>query len=217
MAGDSDTTAEFTRALASLKRHGSNILLVGGPNRDAHLGACTRLLGEDTATRQRCVAITDGERNVAERLPGGAEGPTVIDYASPTRSTATEQAPTEVGDVVEARTLDGLATAIADEIDEAVARADLEPAEFRLCVDSLRPLVEEYTEREVFRVLHGLTRDVRRVDGMGHYHLPVPFDDATVRRLEPLFEATVEVRTAPDLQQRWHLTEQEITTDWLPL
>lgn len=217
MAGDSDTTAEFTRALASLKRHGSNILLVGDPDRAAHLGACSRLLGEDDATRRRCVAFTDSDRDAGARLPDGDGDATVIDYASPTRSTATAGATAQSGEVVDARTLDELATAIADDIDDAATHGDLEPAEFRLCVDSLRPIVDEYTEQEVFRVLHGLTRDVRRVNGMAHFHLPVPYEDTTVRRFAPLFEATVEVRTAPELQQRWHLTEGEVTTDWLPL
>lgn len=213
---DCDRTAEFTRALASLKRRGSNLLIVGTADHEAHLGACTRLLGEGGESRRRLFAFTDRDRSVAERLPGNPDAAAVVDYASPTRSAASVE-PTERPAVADARTLSDLATAISTAIDDIAAVEALAPADFRFCLDSLRPLVDEYTEREVFRFLHGVTRDVCRVDGMAHYHLPVPVDDQTVRTLEPLFDATVELRVAPKLQQRWHLHESELSTDWLPL
>lgn len=212
---EADRTAEFTRALASLKRRGSNILLVGAADCETHLGACAKLLGEDAPSRHRVFAFTDGDRSVAERS-ADPEDATVVSYASPTRSAAaTEAAGSARG--VDARTLSAFGEAVSSAIDDVDARADLDPADLRFCLDSLRPLVEEYPEREVFRFLHGLTRDARRVDAMAHYHLPVPRDDATVRTLTPLFDATVEVRAVPELQQRWRLHEREIRTDWLPL
>lgn len=213
---DRDRTAEFTRALASLKRRGSNLLIVGAADHDAHLGACTRLLGATGDSRTRLFAFTDRDRSITERLPGDPDAATVVDYASPTRSAAVaESGETPTG--ADARTLSELGAAISEAIDDIAANESLDPADFRFCLDSLRPLVDEYTEREVFRFLHGVTRDVRRVDGMAHYHLPVPIDDRAVRMLEPLFDAKVELRVAPDLQQRWHLHESDLSTDWLPL
>lgn len=93
----------------------------------------------------------------------------------------------------------------------------LDPAELRVCLDSLGPLVAQNDDRKLFRFLHAVTRDVRRVSGMGHYHLSVPHDDEAVAMLSPLFDAVVEVRTRTDHEQRWHLQDPEFTTDWLAL
>ena len=40
-------------------------------------------------------------------------------------------------------------------------------------------------------------------------------DDETVQLVAPLFDAVIEVRGGNN--QRWHLREPEITTDWLRL
>lgn len=216
MDAESDRTAEFTRALASLKRRGCNLLLVGVADGDAHLEACANLMGDADGDRRRLFSFTDRNRNVADRLPTVATDATVIDYASPTRGVTTATASASP-DVIDARTLPELADAISTTIDDIQREATLDPAVFRFCLDSLRPLVEEYDERQVFRFLHAVTREIADVEGMAHYHLPVPRDDDIVRDLEPLFDAVVELRASPEIQQQWHLTAEDITTGWLPL
>ena len=66
---------------------------------------------------------------------------------------------------------------------------------------------------------------------MCHVHLPVTPDSSVVDRFEPVFDATVEVRTVNhgeedennvDLrsaatEQRWHLHDVDVDSDWLPL
>ena len=112
-----------------------------------------------------------------------------------------------------------LGTAVEEIVESFEANAgDLSPAELRLCFDSVTPLVAGNDYRDVRRFLLGLTETVERVDGMAHYHLPADYDSETVETLEPLFDAVVEVRRDEgELEQRWHLRDPDITTDWLPL
>jgi hypothetical protein len=120
---------------------------------------------------------------------------------------------------VESDDLRDLGTTVEETIESFEAeKGDLSPAELRLCFDSVTPLVADHEYRDVRRFLLGLTETVESVDGMAHYHLPADYESETVETLEPLFDAVVEVRRAEgELEQRWHLTESDITTDWLPL
>lgn len=211
-------TAAFTQALASLKRRGSNLLLVGAANDRAHVDACHRLLGDDGPTRRRLFVLTDRDHSA---VPSAPDDVAVVEYESMTRSAASAQGGAGGGVTPAERvaTLDGLGDAARSAIESFDRDAGgLSPAELRLCFDSLRPLLEEHTEQRVFRFLHALTGDVRGVNGMAHFHLPVARDDPTVRTIAPLFDAVVEVRAAGGTaQQRWHLREEDISTDWLPL
>lgn len=212
-------TAAFTQALASLKRRGSNLLLVGATNDGAHVDACRRLLGADGSARRRLFVFTD--RDHSAPVPQGADESAVVEYESKTRSAATEETDADAGSAPTRRvvTLDELGEATRSAIESIESAAgDLSPAELRVCFDSLRPIIEEYSEERVFRFLHALTGDVRSVRGMGHFHLPVAFDDPTVRTIAPLFDAVVEVRTqGEESHQRWHLRDEDVSTDWLPL
>lgn len=211
-------TAAFTQALASLKRRGSNLLLVGAANDHAHVDACRRLLGDDGPTRRRLFVLTDRDHSA---VPSARDDVAVVEYESMTRSAASAQdgAAGGLGPAERVVTLDGLGDAARSAIESFDRDAGgLSPAELRLCFDSLRPLLEEHSEQRVFRFLHALTGDVRDVSGMAHFHLPVAYDDPTVRTIAPLFDAVVEVRAAGgEPQQRWHLREEDISTEWLPL
>lgn len=114
-----------------------------------------------------------------------------------------------------------LGTAIEETVESFEAEAEtgeLSPAELRLCFDSVTPLVTDHDYRDARRFLLGLTETVERVDGMAHYHLPADYDSETVETLAPLFDAVVEVRHGEGQpEQRWHLTDSGMTTDWLPL
>lgn len=220
----SGTTAAFSQALASLKRRGSNLLLVGNGGTEAQLAACSRLLGEGP-DRRRLFVFTDRASSIDDRLPPverGRESVWVVDCTSETRSAAAASTGASGGATRRAVPLDDL-VALGEAVSEAVDALDgvaggLDPAELRVCFDSLRPLLAEHDEQRVFRFLHALTGDVRGARGMGHYHLPVDYGSDAVRVLEPLFDAVVEVRIREGhAQQRWHLRDRDITTDWLPL
>lgn len=222
-------TAAFTQALAELKRRGSNLLVVGAAGGPSHADVCGRLLGDPSEERRRVFVTAAGLGGVVDQRHRRPRD-TVVTYATTTRGASAARPSTggptsgpdapSTGADDEGRTVEdlpSLGTAVGEAIDD-VGGDDLDPGEFRLCVDTLRPLLEENDEQAVFRFLHAMTSDVRAVRGMGHYHLPVGFDDVTVRTLRPLFDAVVEVRPGDGRpQQRWHLHEADVTTGWLDL
>ncbi|WP_458209045.1 DUF7504 family protein [Haladaptatus sp. NG-SE-30] len=208
----------FTRTLAGLKRRGSGLLLVGPePTMDQ---ACDRFLGEsETEPRYQLFVRTDDDRSHSHQSDNG--GVKVVE-----RTTYTRSASVTVDDghsvdttVVTSRSLPKLGIAISEAIVEFEREnGKLFPGELRVCFDSLTPLLEEYSNESVFRFLHILIARVRNVNGMAHFHLPMESNSTVVRTLSPVFDAVVEVRSTGGYpEQRWHLIQQDVTTDWLSL
>ena len=237
--GSSEAIARFRHRLAELKRNGCNILLVGTNALDA---ACERLLGESSAgPRYRLFVTTDTSSASAHaKLDSVQSGPyhdeaVIVNWDADVRGAAESNGRYRgIGDepsvrdstgppfrevFVESDDLRELGTTVEETVESFEAESSgLSPAELRLCVDSVTPLVADYEYRDVRRFLLGLTETVERVDGMAHYHLPAEYDSETVENVEPLFDAVVEVRqTESEVEQRWHLDDPDITTDWLTL
>lgn len=205
--------ARFAQTLGRLKREGSNILLVGADTAGAHDAACHRLLGETgSGSRYRLFVTNGNNRSMSHGSDGTIESARTIDYSGLDLSAADPE-PTEDPP------LGTLGIEIIETVDELDAAADgLAPSEFRVCVDSLVPLLQEHTSEHVFRLLHMTTSRVDHVDGMGHYHLPLDRDHDAVNLFEPLFDAIVEVRSrGEEHEQRWHLRDRDATTDWIAL
>lgn len=219
-----DQTAALVRKLDALKREGSNLLVVGQP-RFAHASTCTRFLGDvDSGPRRRLFVVSDAGARVEGRVPEAVCRPDpdrlrVLTCAGTSRSATVGHA--EIGEPAETRTdrtrLDALGCAVSAAIDDfESASGGLEPAELRLCFDSLASLLDARTPEWVFRFLHLLTRRVCSARGMGHYHLPLDRDDATVRLLAPLFDAVVELSVDGEaIYQRWQFRDDDMTTGWL--
>lgn len=245
MAGEVGRSGDgaLTEALTDLKRQGCNLLVVGTVTGDASEGACRRMLGDDDSSgRRRLLAFTDADgRRAADRLPGDCDGPadenvTLVEHAAASRSSVATGAAAGGGVTTESPdgpTLSGAAvsadyevdatnlTELGDTLAEALAAiesdaGELAPAELRLCFDSLLPLLESNGEESVFRFLHVLTGHVRQKRGMAHYHLPVDPSASEVHLFAPLFDAVVELRTEDGhTQQRWHVDDADVSTDWL--
>ncbi|WP_137286867.1 DUF7504 family protein [Halorussus salinisoli] len=233
--GSPEATARFRHRLANLKRNGCNILLVGTDALDA---ACERLLGESSAgPRYRLFVTTDATPAIAHsKLTSAQSGPyrdeaAVVDWQADVRggsgTDVRDGGETDVRDhfgqpfqcvSVEGDDLRDLGETVEETIEQFDSEVgSLSPAELRLCFDSITPLVADYDDRDVRRFLLGLTETVERFDGMAHYHLPAEYDSETVDSIEALFDAVVEVQYGDEIEQRWHLTDEDITTDWLPL
>lgn len=243
--GSPGATARFRRRLADLKRNGCNVLLVGTDGLDA---ACERLLGESSAgPRYRVFVTTDASPATAREGLASVRSDPSSDAAAVVNWNADVRGATETGsgddvrvretsvdgpdfDAFRETTVDGRdLDALRDGVGDAVAAFEreaggLSPAELRLCVDSLTPVVADHDDRAVERLLVALTETVAAVDGMGHFHLPTAFSHGTVERLKPLFDATIEVRRSDaGFEQRWHMsdpddeTNADLETEWLPL
>ncbi len=226
---EEETAAIFTRALAGLKRRGSGLLLVGPE--PAMRQACDRFLGDSTAEPRRHVFVrTNGTPHHAHAMADSSGTPDtnpnasnvkIIERAAATRSTTTAPNTRSRLDktVLETDNLAELGIGISNAIDEFERESGtLSPGELRVCFDSLTPVVDEHDSESVFRFLHVLIGRIKTVNGMGHFHLPAEFDSTIVRTLLPVFDAAVEVRmSGSDVEQRWHLVQQDVTTQWLSL
>lgn len=213
-------SATFAQTLSELKREGSNILLVGDAPEDVHHPVCERLMGQRDGEdpRHRLFVFTDGAAGcstVPEELTGEGSVRIVRQGANTSHSAVDPTGESRVeGDLLSPLGKEVLAT--LDELQER--HPELDPGMFRLCFDSVGPLLDRHRSETVFRLLHMLTTRVRQLNGMGHFHLALAHESDYVRLFEPLFDAVVEVREGEEaVEQRWHLRDSEVTSEWLTL
>lgn len=235
---------EFARALDELKGRGSTLLVVGSVPEEMYARMSAKMLGDgDASNRRRLVVTPAGASRRDTRLEGVSrrtpEWARIIEYETRARSSAaavksgtsavsSPASPTnDDGDADAgvrdplANVVDGEITELGAEIAKTIAQFDgiasgLAPAELRVAFDCLPSLLSEYDRRTVFRFLHVLGNNVRSVGGMGHFWLPQDRETEVVRLLEPLFDATVELRLdGHELAQRWHFRDAEISSEWL--
>lgn len=214
----------FTKWLSDLKQTGSNILLTGEVPDEVSAQASRYLFGREIR-RFRVLALTDQTiTNADARLPAdtSSDDPDtwIIDQRCGERSVpatagsfTSDLGPLEAGD----------AQQFSNEIQTAISFYDekaegLDPAELRVGVDSLFPLVQEDASAAK-RVLRTLGATVRGVRGMAHYHLRVSADEEIVEELMPLFDARVELRKRPrrNPEQRWYAPDIDAKTPWMEL
>ena len=229
VSGGNDASVAFSQRLQRLKQRGCNLLVVGSVPDSVFSLASNQMLGDPALHRHRLFVLTDADTSTARgRLPAAStssitETTKIVDHVPSARS-AVAQAGAATGRISAERVydedLDTLCTRVADTIETWECReGQFEPGRFRLCFDSLRPIVDGYSRKAVSRFLDRLTAEVRGVRGMGHFILPVERDDEAVDWLTPTFDAVVELRTVNDTreQERWYLPEENLTTDWITL
>jgi hypothetical protein len=209
------TAAAFTQRLAALKRRGAGLLVVGATGDGSHLELSRRLLGDSRAgARRRALVLIDGRGGPEDRIPEGERGSDqlrVVDRRPLTRgatAAASGSAPTPVD--IEAVERESLAA-----IDGLEAAADgFATSELRLCLDSLRPLIDRHGTAGTEPLVRSLLDRVRGEQGIAHVHLPVPYDTDVVREMADPFDAVIELRPG---EQRWHVPEEPIHSEWLPV
>lgn len=224
-----NNSQELTSTLSELKQKGSALLIVGTIPDAKYVQACSRLLGDESAgPRRRLFITTDTDLpSVSDRFIAHPNQPSPdkarqIIWESQSRSAAASQTSIEP-QIPSTRIHDGglsqLGITISEEITELNETADgLDPAELRVCFNSLESLLSDYDQESVLQFLHILIGRLRSVQAMGHFHLPVNKDSERVKLLAELFDATIELRIAhTSLQQRWHLHDADLTSTWLPM
>ena len=219
----------FAAYLSELKERGSATLVVGELPSDSYTSFCGDMLGDSTSDpRFRVRVTTDAARDIATRVetdpsPAAGRVPTrhivsTFDSRSATTASAIARERDTVTHVKDA-SLATLGVAISREIKAFEERnGGLEPAELRVCFDSLRPLIEEFDEAQVFKFLHILTGRIRSTSGMGHFHLQVESDDLAVETFAGLFDAVIELARRNDqLVQCWRVRDPDLTSGWIPV
>ncbi|MFC6990520.1 hypothetical protein ACFQH3_01190 [Haladaptatus sp. GCM10025707] len=209
----------FGRALSRLKQSGSTVLVTGSVPRAAFTAVSRQMLGDPGLSRRRLFVLTDATaESVDARLPVAADpGQTrIIEHCTFLRgATATANTTDGTHQYVYSDDLADLISATFEAIADLEVGA--EPAELRVCIDSLTPLVEYHGRKATFAALHALCWRVRHARALGHAYLQT--DDPTeVELYTELFDAHIELRDrAGTFQQRWHLRDENVTTDWLTL
>lgn len=219
---------EFQEVLQRLKQRGCNLLVTGAVSEEVTVQATRTLLGAPDADRKRVVALSDSRRgNIHERLPPGvgSDHPDVWIIDQDAKQRSVPQAARSVGVDLPTGTADqGALNQLREEIIAAInyfgeADGQLAPTELRLSVSSLGRLAHEYDVDSVARFVRSVSAMVQGVRGMAHYHLTRPDDDEVVNRLSSLFDARIELRQREGLptEQRWHVPQNDQTTDWIRL
>ena len=229
----------FLDVLRELKADGCNLLVVGDAPRRLFTEASAGLLGGTDERRYRLLAVTDASaQSVVERLPDPEETPgafdettEIVNHASPPRSVVdageTHDA-LPLSDLSERQVVDPQLAGLQAELAESMAAFNrhaggLRPAQLRVGVDSLGALFEHYDADVVRRCLQVVRGYVADYDAMGHYVLTEPYDSERVDRLAADFDAVVEIRAVDNgsndhhAEERWHVPDYDLLTDWLPL
>lgn len=219
------TDDSFTEELSQLKRQGASVLVVGSVRPEHQRSASRRLLGHasDRDRRRVLVSTSSGDHHSLVEDSSISDELRFVTYESQTRGAVASEpiddhtTPTIGDDGITADTLGDLGIAISSAIEDFETDADgLEPSELRVGVDSLLPLLEDYSTEQVFKFVHLTTGRVKDVSGMVHYLLPVEPDADVVPVLKPLFDVIVELREQPSgLQERWSLPNSGHCSGWL--
>lgn len=218
-----DEQPEFPSVLQKLKQQGCSLLVVGKAPDSVYKAASRQMLGAAThLTRRRLFIATDRDVSTAQRLLSTLDpqlDPTtgkILSFDSESRQVAVQSEPPQTQvpvEHVEGSDLTTLGIAISETIAE-FEEQELGPAELRVCLDSLTPLVERDRET-LFQFLDLLNSRIRSVSGMAHMHLPVDRDSEIVHLLEPLFDVLIELRVKDnEPQQRWYITDQDVCSEW---
>lgn len=228
-SGGTGASATFGQRLQRMKQRGCNLLVVGSVPDSVLSLASNQMLGDSNLRRHRLFVLTDADTStVRGRLPAASTRPLsqmtkIVDHV-PSARTATTQTGAATEPIPVERVYDDGLDVLCEVIVDTITTFErneggFDAGRFRLCFDSLRPIVDEYDSDELSRFLDRLTTEIRGVQGMGHFILPVAREVDVVSQLEPSFDAVVELRTVNDSreQERWHLPEDNLTTDWITL
>lgn len=218
---DSIDPTEFSRILASLKRQGCSVLLVGKPGRTTSRPVCRQLLGEPTMPHRRRILVqtgpSDPNRGVAGDWPGAYT--TVIKQSSTTRGIiddrVSDDQPASVA-IVDDSDLSALRREVTDTIATYVT-SGLDPATLRVCLDGIDPLLTTHDRTDVVDFVEGVFERITAEAGLGHAHLNLGMEHTIVRAVRPVFDVIVEVRAGNPPEQRWHLDDADMVTAWLPV
>lgn len=189
--------AAVAQGLAALRRDGGSVLVVGGATR-AHGAVCGEFLGGDA---EQVVVCTEGS---VRRDCDDVEPTTVIERPVKTRSAASS-APGPPSDL----------ESIEADLRASVDRLAADGSPVRVCVDSLRPFVDESDHRRLVSFLRDVRAHARSSGTIVHLHLPALPEAIPAGLFEPV-DAVVELQQIGErAYQQWHLPETGDTSAWV--
>ncbi|WP_440766831.1 DUF7504 family protein [Natronorubrum sp. DTA7] len=230
--GSGSDGEQFTETLSRLKREGASVLVVGSVRTDQRRDVCRRLLGQATVQpRRRVLVSTTGDLHDVSHMVDAdintSDTLRFVSYATQARSTAARDTGEDTAET-DSPSLESspTTTTLADlgiEISSAIEALESEangfaPAELRVGINSLVPLLEEFGAERVFKFVHLTNGRTRDANGMIHYYLPMDRDSDVVSVLAPLFDIIVELREqSGDFQERWSINDGDQSSGWISI
>lgn len=213
---------QFRRSLQALKQEGCRILLTGDIGVDERAIQSARLFGKAT-DRHRILAATDLDiDDVRDHLPAqlveDQPNAEVIRYDE-IRSVSVSDT---YGAPPYANTNNEFA-AFRWRLVDAIARHRVgrtpSPAELRVGVATLAPLIDEHGTQTVEELVQVVGDETVRSRGMAHYHLGLNADSTAAESLLPLMDVHIELRhrEGSSPEHRWTLLDHNVHTQWIPL
>ncbi|MFC7079267.1 DUF7504 family protein [Halorussus caseinilyticus] len=202
----------FAQRLAELKQTGCSILVTGTVDED---GFGEQLALSFGGPDRKQVLVTPHEpRNPGRVLPDGV----TADMES-VRLVSGEQARRAA--TAEPGMADGLGV-VSDDILAAVNELgdeyDLAANDLRVGVTALDQLGTDVGSESVRRFVRTASQCVSLVNGTLYCQFRDDPERAAYLLDGELFDARVELRSQPEqVEQRWHLPADDITTDWIPV
>ena len=233
--GEADTSSDitFADALKQYKATGNNTLVVGTfPQTIAYQLSRTHF-GAVEESRYRVLAVTNPNQDTIEqRFPSELsavdqhEHTSVITYSTTARGGAAAAQSSRSGisgpqiDSETGADLDVFTAALFEEIDSlhAASTGGFDPAQLRVSLDGLEPLLGMFGADTVDSFVAELTATIRAYDGMGQFFLSYPRSHSVIETLEQHFEIIMKVEQQTDgsYVQTWEIPEYDIQTR-LPL
>lgn len=221
----------FGAALQKQKQGGCNILIVGDVADKYVDELSTELLGEPIeGPRSRVFGLFGRNAKTAEEriaVAGYSHPAQIVTSAEFARSATTtddsgcwdSRASRNTGFTqVDDEGLCSLQHALVDAIERAENKhGGFQTGQLRVCLDSLRPLLDTYETECVRDFLSVVTQKTANKNGMGHYVLQAPRDSEAVKSIESLFDIVLSLSTENGEQkQEWYIREFEHTWNWPP-
>ncbi|MFB6187162.1 MAG: hypothetical protein ABEI86_09895 [Halobacteriaceae archaeon] len=236
MVEELNSSEKLSDELQTLKRTGANLLVVSAEPDEGQI--CSQLLGDKERTR-RCLFVptTIGVNDILDRYLNQQQtkeffGIININTNSSFRTSSDPEKQilnmsfpnaeidsdqpwyTEIQEMTD---LPAIIEAVQAHL-EFFQQQKPNSSEVRFCLESIDPYVDALNEEALFRFLFLLTASIRNINGIGHHHVSTAVPYQTRKLIQPLYDATIEVkREADHLQQRWQLHEANIETHWMPV
>lgn len=211
----------FRKSLLQLKEEGCRILVTGDVGTSIRARRSRQLFGE-AENRHRILASTNlGENEIVEHLPGehplqsDAEVIRLNDIRSmsvaETYSTSSHLGASNEFAAFQWRIIDAIAR---HRVDHAPA-----PAELRVGVTTLAPLIDEYSTETIREFVHLIGKETVESRGMAHFSLGLDARRPIASSLLPLMDIHVQLRRQGNdsPEHRWTLLNHNLHTQWLPL
>lgn len=220
-----DRARRVSEALSELKNRGCTVLISGCAPEAAFDEISASFLGRPPERRSRVFGLLDRDVDRARtrlRNAGPGNDPAIVVDAmadAPRTATAADADLTGRPYVVRRTdySLSGFETELARAIEDVRRlHGPFEPAQLRVCVDSLRPLAERYDADALREFLESLSATIVDARGMGHFVFPDAYADSSLGSLDPAFDVVVELRNENEhVEQQWRFRDRDISTPWM--